>query len=345
MGLWEFLQQWPRGRIVAGAVASVLLHLTIVGVLYWAGQLPMKPRWVAKPGDALIVELPKPDEPAPAGSPTARVAPGPPVAPATPTPDPAPSRPERRVARAVQPPEPARPAPRPAEPAPRPAEPTQRTPRPEAAPPPAATTPRTPDAPGPAEPEARSVNAPPANVTPPVAASAPAPPSDAGGNRQVASVPPGGAAAAPPPTDIRSALRRGAGGPGGGRGGIEGDAIALDAKDARYSDFLEKVRQRIKAQWGYPCVKNFSTRECEYLSAQLVVEFGILRNGDLQFVDVIHSSGYEIYDGYAVTAIRLASPYPKVPAEMMALMKPGSTGTVIAAKFNYIAETSLTNIR
>ena len=142
----------------------------------------------------------------------------------------------------------------------------------------------------------------------------------------------------------RSALRRGAGGRGG-RGGIDGDPIALDSRDANFSEYLEKVRQQIKAKWNYPCVKNHTTMQCEYLSAQLVVEFGILKSGRLQYVDVVRSSGYAIYDDYAVNAIRLAEPYPPVPSEMIARMRPGSAGTVIGAHFNYITETSLTNIR
>jgi TonB family protein len=85
--------------------------------------------------------------------------------------------------------------------------------------------------------------------------------------------------------------------------------------------------------------------QCEYLSAQLVVEFGILKSGQLQFVDVIRSSGYAIYDDYAVNAIRLADPYPPVPRELLARMRAGSTGVPINAHFNYITETSLTNIR
>ena len=93
-------------------------------------------------------------------------------------------------------------------------------------------------------------------------------------------------------------------------------------------------------------MKNFNTRQCDYLSAQLIVEFGILKSGELQFVDIVRSSGYPIYDSYAVTAIRLASPYGKVPPELLGQMKAGSAGAAIAAKFDYIAtDSSLTNVR
>jgi TonB family protein len=326
MGLWEFLQQWRSGRLVAGIAASIVLHALLVLVVVLGLQLPSGPRWKTKPGDALIVELPKPDEPASAGSPNApppaprmASAPVPAARPAPPAPKPEPPAP-RRVASAPRAAEPPRPAPR-AEAA-RTAEPAARAPE--------ATTPE------PAPSATASPTAPP-DATP--AEGAPHPE-----ERQVASLPPAGAPTGPPVIDARSALRRGGGGRGG-RGGIDGDPIALDSHDANFSEYLEKVRQQIKAKWNYPCVKNHTTMQCEYLSAQLVVEFGILKSGRLQYVDVVRSSGYAIYDDYAVNAIRLAEPYPPVPSEMIARMRVGSTGTVIGAHFNYITETSLTNIR
>lgn len=37
-------------------------------------------------------------------------------------------------------------------------------------------------------------------------------------------------------------------------------------------------------------------------------------------------------------AVRLANPYPSVPDELMARMKPGSTGVIIRAEFRYKRE-------
>jgi TonB family protein len=159
----------------------------------------------------------------------------------------------------------------------------------------------------------------------------------------------------PPAPDIRSALRRGAGGGGigpggagglsGGRGGIVGEPIPLDSKDPEFSDYLERVRQLIKRNWGYPCVKNAATRECEYKSARLVVDFGILRQGPVQFVELRSPSGWPIYDDYAINAIKLASPFPPVPPGLMARMERGSTGVPIRVNFTYMLETGITNLR
>src|SRR6185503_1250593 len=140
MGLWEFLRQWPRGRMIAGVVASILVHVLVAWGVLWGLKGDLAPRWVPKKGDTIIVDLPKPDEPAAAGPPAppppaARPAPpqppAPPSRPAPPAPraTPSPPREERRVASAPRPtptppapkaPEPTK-APEPAPPAPEPA--------------------------------------------------------------------------------------------------------------------------------------------------------------------------------------------------------------------------------
>ncbi|HEX9822522.1 MAG TPA: TonB C-terminal domain-containing protein [Methylomirabilota bacterium] len=356
MGLWEFLQQWPRARTVAGIVASLLIHVLVIAGVFWGLAPGLAPTWKTKPGDALIVELPT-EEPGSKASPSA------PPPPAPRREAPAPPREERRIAsapRAPQPAPPAPPAPQPApkavEPMPKTVEPTPRTveptpPAPEplarsAEPAPKAAEP-TPPAPEPAPPAAEP--APPMPQPAPAvaerAAGAPAPsePRLEGRERQIASLPPGGPTA-PSASDVRAALGRGAGRQGQGRGGIEGDPIPLDSPDGRYSDYLEQVKRKIKQHWGFPCVKNAQTRECEHYTTSLDVQFGILKDGRVQFVDIVRVADHAIYDDYAVNAIKLASPFPPVPPAMMRAMRAGSTGLALRARFSYVVESSLTNL-
>jgi len=35
MGLWEFLRQWPRGRMVAGVLVSLLVHVLVTWGVLW----------------------------------------------------------------------------------------------------------------------------------------------------------------------------------------------------------------------------------------------------------------------------------------------------------------------
>ena len=114
--------------------------------------------------------------------------------------------------------------------------------------------------------------------------------------------------------------------------GIEGEPISLNSKD---HDYLDLVRQMIKSKWLYPCVKDDPRGPCRYKPAQLVMEFGILKGGLVPFVIVRTPSGSDIYDKYAVWAVKLASPFPPVPPELMARMKRESTGITIRATFNY----------
>jgi TonB family protein len=204
-----------------------------------------------------------------------------------------------------------------------------------------APAPEAPKAAAPAPPAA----APPAAPAPPAASAAPSqdasatrPARPSNGEARTAMAPSPGSSPAP---DLRSALRRGggAGGTGDGRGGIEGEPIPLDTKDPRYSDYLDRIRRMIKDKWGYPCVKNASTHECDYKTALLVIEFGIAKDGHVPFVNVLRTSGYQIYDDYAVNAIKFAQPFPHVPDTM------GSPkGLPIVATFSYTVDTSLVNL-
>jgi protein TonB len=119
-----------------------------------------------------------------------------------------------------------------------------------------------------------------------------------------------------PAIDLPPSLQGGTGGdrPGGGggllggRGGMEGEPVPLDTTDPRYTDYFEKIRRRIKENWIYP-------REAgeRGIGGQLVIEFGIRKDGRLQFVDLKRSSGVPVLDQYALNALKLAQPFPPVP--------------------------------
>jgi TonB family protein len=101
----------------------------------------------------------------------------------------------------------------------------------------------------------------------------------------------------------------------------------------------------IKEKWDYPCVKNMATGHCDYKSARLVIELGIFKDGRAAYVTVIQGAGFEVYDEYAVAAIRLAQPFPPVPPELTERAAPGSPGVRIVATFHYnLVGSSLTQI-
>jgi TonB family protein len=324
-----------------------------------------------------------PGRPAPLPQRASPGAPGRPSPPATAKPTPPPRAPAPRPAEeppvvATRPPERALPAREPALPAAARATPPERVapppaPRPTPAEPPRVVASRPPDPPPPApapprvveplapEPEPRALDARP---TPPKPES-PAPPgagaeaprqparpgngAPAAGSRsgvagpQIAALPP--QAEPGPAFDIRSALRGGPGGRGGGRGGITGDAIPLDGGDPRFSDYLELIRRAIQDKMAFPCNRDRATGRCqEPTNTRVVVDFGILRDGRLQFADIVMSSNETGYDENSVRAIHLAAPFPPIPPAIMATRERGSTGVPIRCVFNYIVTTNFSTI-
>lgn len=304
-------------RPVVGALASLAIHLLLVLALVFV-KGPSSSVLV-KRGEPLFVELPNLDEPAPQGNPAAKT-PGPPPTPTPPAP----------VVKSAPAP---KSAPRPTVTAPKPApEPAPRV----ASPAPPLAAPSLPKAENATEPSPTKDTARAQRESPPAEATRPQPSAPSGERTAMAPSP------REPAPDIRSALRRGSGGGAGGRdagrGGIEGEPVGLDSKDPKYSDYLDRVRRMIKEKWSYPCVKNPATLECEYKSGQLVIEFGIAKDGHVPFVLVRRSSGFIVMDDYAVNAVKLASPFPAVPDIV------SRTGFPILATFNYVVDTSLVNV-
>jgi len=255
---------------------------------------------IAKRGEAILVDIApdKPRESAPLGNPSRPVGPNAPELPrqaAPPTPSvpkaaPAPAAP--RVAEAPKAP-PA--APKSAEPAPAPKA-----------------------APSAPEPDQGQI----AKAAPQPPAAQPQPPAPAADPR-VASAPP------QPPPAAAMFRRGGGGGLKGGRGGIEGDPIALDTPDPKYQDYFRQIRERIQSKWIYPY--EASSRG---IGGELQIDFGIAKSGELQFIERRRTSGIELLDDYAIRAVQLASPFPPVPDAI------SKGGLPINGTFKYLIQDS-----
>ena len=103
---------------------------------------------------------------------------------------------------------------------------------------------------------------------------------------------------------------------------LKGESIPLDTKDPKYQDYFNKVRAKIKRNWIYP-------REAERIEGELLIEFGIAKSGDLQFILLRRTSGVQKLDEYAMRAIQLAIPFPPVPDDLATETLP------ISARFRY----------
>ncbi|PYM04708.1 MAG: hypothetical protein DMD82_13610 [Candidatus Rokuibacteriota bacterium] len=111
----------------------------------------------------------------------------------------------------------------------------------------------------------------------------------------------------------------------GARGVVEGEPIPLDTKDPKFRAYFRTLRRQIKERWRYP-------REAadKNIQGQVVLEFGIAKDGQLDHVTVRSSSGADVLDDHAVMAVRLASPFPAVPDQI------GPAGIPVLVIFEYV---------
>ncbi|HEY7205779.1 MAG TPA: energy transducer TonB [Methylomirabilota bacterium] len=219
----------------------------------------------------------------------------------------APERPEEKapLGNPSQPVAPPQSAARPAPPAPRMAP----------APPRMAPAPR----PAPVQPPAppRAVAKPEPAPEPMVKTPEPTPPAPETAPSETAESAPGPAAPSQPqvaaarPPSIWRQPGGGGGLQGGGRGGVDGAPIPLDTPEPKYQDYFNKVRERIKSKWVYP--RPAGERGIE---GELLIEFHIAKDGRLEYIELRHSSGTQILDDAALTAVKLAQPFPPVPDDI-----------------------------
>lgn len=98
--------------------------------------------------------------------------------------------------------------------------------------------------------------------------------------------------------------------------GEEGDTgsptertISLDSQDSRFASYLLGVKRRIERFWSYP-------PEARGLTGNLVVTFGITRDGHLSDLQLTQTSGIAPLDNEAIRAIRQATPFTPFPERM-----------------------------
>jgi TonB family protein len=354
----SLIRSWRRFRrpTLARLVwASLALHVAVaLGILAWlARESPQAPQPSRAP---LIVELPpaepgpplvRPETPPSRGS-AAR--PTPPAARPAPAPRP-PSAAPPNVAKLPEPSPPTTPAP------PAPVTPPPTAPAPPA-PPVLARAPEpvplSPAEPTPAPPVASVAPSPepPVAPVPSIEPSTPAgaarPPEPAAG----AAAPSRPAPPAPPaePSEAPLAGRRfsllspkldvpppagpsGRGGTqpegtGAGESGAESEgqiAVPLNTPDPRYAAYFAEVKRRIEDKWTYP---QEAARKGQ--TGQGDLRFILRKDGSVRAVEIVHSSGVMVFDRYIENAIRLASPFPPIPASV------GDDVILISINFTYV---------
>lgn len=90
--------------------------------------------------------------------------------------------------------------------------------------------------------------------------------------------------------------------------GEQGKTLQLNTSELRYQKYLLSVKRKIELVWEYPAL---ATRNG--WQGKLHIDFSINKDGTIREARIIRSSNYPALDDAAITAIRLAGPFPPFP--------------------------------
>jgi TonB family protein len=104
-----------------------------------------------------------------------------------------------------------------------------------------------------------------------------------------------------------------------------GEVIPIDTPDPRYAEYFAELKRRIDAKWMPP-----SEASRKGQSGGGEVRFVLLKAGSVRTVEIVRSSGVLVQDVYITNAIRMAQPFPPIPASV------ADDTLSIKINFNYV---------
>lgn len=84
--------------------------------------------------------------------------------------------------------------------------------------------------------------------------------------------------------------------------------IFLDSQELKYVSYLSKIKRKIEPKWHYP-----ERAQKIGLQGKLALCFSIVRDGHLDRLELLSSSGHPLLDEEALKAVRGAAPYYPLP--------------------------------
>jgi TonB family protein len=88
----------------------------------------------------------------------------------------------------------------------------------------------------------------------------------------------------------------------------EGEAIPLDTNNLKFFSYFKTIKKQISRVRSYP----EAAREY-FLRGSSSVQFTLLKNGEVQDVKIVKSSGHNILDQNAIETIKKAAPFNPFP--------------------------------
>lgn len=90
---------------------------------------------------------------------------------------------------------------------------------------------------------------------------------------------------------------------------LEAEAtVSLDSQELKYVSYLSKIKRKIEPKWNYP-----EKAQSIGLQGKLALCFSIIRDGHLDRIELLSSSGHPLLDKEALKAVRGAAPYYPLP--------------------------------
>jgi TonB family protein len=93
-----------------------------------------------------------------------------------------------------------------------------------------------------------------------------------------------------------------------GGGGFQ--LTTLNAPEVQYAGYFDSIRRKIELIWQYPYDAAVAG-----IGGELLLDFVVGRNGRVEKVELLRSSGYKVLDDEALNAVRKASPFGPIPKD------------------------------
>jgi len=87
--------------------------------------------------------------------------------------------------------------------------------------------------------------------------------------------------------------------------------VSLDSQDLKYVSYLSEIKKKIEPKWHYP-----ERAKKIGLQGKLALYFSIVRDGHLDRLKLLNSSGHSLLDKEALKAVRGAAPYYPLPKRL-----------------------------
>lgn len=90
----------------------------------------------------------------------------------------------------------------------------------------------------------------------------------------------------------------------------EKSSITLEAKEFQSYGYMERLKEKIESIWQYP-----HEAAARGIYGDLFLNFTISKNGSLESIELVRTSGYKSLDDAAIRALKDAAPYWPLPGD------------------------------